>query len=109
MYSIMGGLVEINDTLRISKEQGFPAALDIEKHKIHPFKAEDFKDKIFTFVNKPNIRLYPVYPIRCFLVEDIDGKWLYWGLCQIIEVNLDYVKQTSSGKYKITYLNTFYN
>ena len=28
----MGSFIEINDTLRITKEQGFPKELDYEKH-----------------------------------------------------------------------------
>jgi len=44
--------------------------------------------------------------VRNFLVEDIDGKWLYWGLCHILEIKHDYVNRTTSGKFKITYINT---
>ena len=51
--------------------------------------------------------MYQIPPVRCFLVEDLGGKWLYWGLCHIIELNLDYEKKTTSGKYKIIYLNSW--
>jgi len=57
---------------------------------------------IFEFKDKEKIRLYQQPPIRTFLVEDIDGKWLCWGLCQILEIKHDYVNKVTSGKYKIT-------
>lgn len=102
----MGSMIELNDTLQITKEQGFPEELNYEKHKINPYKAEDFKDKIFEFKNKPNIRNYHMPPVRNFLVENTNGKWLYWGLIHILEVKHDYVNKTTSGKYKIIYINT---
>ena len=71
-----------------------------------PYKSEDFKDKIFEFKDKPNIRNYHMPPVRNFLVENINGKWLYWGLIHILEVKHDYVNKTTSGKYKIIYINT---
>jgi hypothetical protein len=47
----MGSFIEINATLQISKEQGFPEELDHEKHRVVPFTAEMFNDKIFEFRN----------------------------------------------------------
>ncbi len=102
----MGSFIEINDTLQISKEQGFPEVLDYEKHKIKPFTADDFKDKIFEFKNKPKIRIYKLPPVRNFLVQNINGKWLYWGLVHILEIKHDNIKQTTSGKFKIIYIYT---
>jgi len=102
----MGAFIEINDTLRISKAQGFPEELKIETHKTNAFHAEDFQDKIFSFQNKPSVRIYQVPPVRCFLVEDVDGKWLYWGLCHILELTIDYMNKTTSGKFKIIHLNS---
>ena len=43
----MGSYIETNDTLQITREQGFPNELNYEKHKLNPYKAEDFKDRIF--------------------------------------------------------------
>ena len=100
----MGSFIEMNDTLRISKEQGFPKELDYEKHKIKQFKVENFKDKIFEFKDKPKVRIYQLPPVRNFLVQDIKGKWLYWGLVEIIEINHNNINQTTSGKFKITYI-----
>jgi len=102
----MGSHIEINDTLQITKEQGFPAELNYEKHKKRPLTAEDFKGKIFEFHNKPKIRIYKAPPVRNFLVENINGKWLYWGLVYITEVTHDYINKTTSGKFKIIYINT---
>lgn len=102
----MGGLIEINDTLLISKDQGFPRELDIATHLVKPYTTGDFIEKIFAFSGKPKVRVYKIPPVRNFLVEDIGGKWLYWGLVHIIEVTSDYVNQVTSGKFKIIYLNT---
>ena len=101
----MGSYIEINDTLQITKEQGFPKELDWKKHLINPYNTEQFKNQIFEFNNKPNIRNYQMPPVRCFLVENIDGKWLYWGLVHILEVKHDYINKTTSGKFKIIYIN----
>lgn len=103
---IMGSYIETNDTLQITREQGFPKELNYEKHKVVPYTAEEFKDRIFEFKDKPNIRIYHRPPVRNFLVENIDGKWLYWGLVHILEIHHDYIKNTTSGKYKIIYINT---
>ena len=102
----MGSFIEINDTLQITNEQGFPEELNYNKHKIKPFTVDDFKDRIFEFKNKPKIRIYKLPPVRNFLVQNIDGKWLYWGLVHLLEVHHDNVKQTTSGKFKIIYIYT---
>ena len=102
----MGSFIELNDTLQITKEQGFPPELDLEKHLQTPFTVEDFKDKIFEFHDKPDVRIYKLPPVRNFFVENRDGKWIYWGLIHILETTCDYVKKTTSGKYKIIHINT---
>lgn len=101
----MGSYVELNDTLQITTEQGFPKELDLRKHQKKPFTAEDFKGKVFSF-NKPNIRIYHAAPLRCFLVHNIDGKWLYWGHCNIIEQTIHASDKTTSGKFTITKIYT---
>lgn len=100
----MGSFIEINDTLQISKKQGFPKDLDYKQHQAKPFTAADFEDKIFEFKDKPRVRIYKLPPVRNFLVQNIDGKWLYWGLIHVLEVTHDNVKQTTSGKYKIIHI-----
>ena len=106
----MGSFVELNDTLRISKEQGFPIELDYKKHISIPggaFNASMFEGKVFEFKNKPGVRIYKLPPVRNFLVEFTeDGKWLYWGMIHILETTCDYVNNTTSGKFKIIYINT---
>ena len=100
----MGSFIEINDTLQLTMEQGFPEILNYEKHKAKPFITSDFKDKVFEFKSKPNIRVFHSPPVRNFLVQNIDGKWLYWGHIHILEVSHDVIKNTTSGKFKIIYI-----
>lgn len=102
----MGSMIELNDTLRISKEQGFPEFLDIKKHLVEPYSFDEVKDEVFEFRAKQKIRVYQQPPVRNFLVEDLNGKWLYWGLCYITEITHDYENGVTSGKYKIVQLNT---
>lgn len=102
----MGTQITLNDTLQITPEQGFPVELSLEKHLTNPFKTEDFKDKVFEFKNKENIRIYQAPPVRNFLVENRGGKWIYWGLVHILEITHDYENKITSGKFKIIYVNT---
>ncbi|MFA5031234.1 MAG: hypothetical protein WC495_06650 [Patescibacteria group bacterium] len=102
----MGSNIEINDTLQITKEQGFPGELDFEMHQQSPLKADDFKEKVFEFHNKPGKRIYHNPPVRNFLVENRNGKWLYWGLIHMLEVSYNAAKDVTSGKYKILYIYT---
>ena len=102
----MGSSIIQNDTLQINQEQGFPKELVLETHLKTPYKTEDFQDNIFEFTNKPEIRNYQQPPVRNFLVENKDGKWIYWGLIHILEIKHDYVNNTTSGKFKIVYINT---
>ena len=100
----MGSYVELNDTLQITTEQGFPKELDLNKHRKHPFISSNFEGKIFEFHNKPGARVYHTPPTRCFLVHNINGKWLYWGKIFMIEQTIKGETkdtQTTSGKYKI--------
>jgi hypothetical protein len=102
----MGSFVELNDTLQITKDQGFPSELDLEKHLKTPYTAEAFKDKVFEFHDKPGVRIYHLPPVRNFFAENRDGKWIYWGLVHVLETTCDYIKKTTSGKYKIIYIYT---
>lgn len=102
----MGSHIETNDTLQITSEQGFPEELNFEQHQKNPFTAEDFKGKVFKFRNKEKIRIYHAPPVRVFLVHNINGKWLYWGLIHILEVVHDQVNNMTSGKFKIIYIYT---
>jgi len=102
----MGSYVEINDTLQITHEQGFPTELNYEQHTAKPFTAKDFENRIFEFKDKQSIRIFKSPPVRNFLAENINGKWLYWGLIHITEITHDNIKQTTSGKYRIIHIYT---
>lgn len=96
----MGSFIELNDTLQITTEQGFPKELTLEKHVKKPFVVKDFEKKIFEF-NKPNMRIYHPAPVRVFLVHNIKGKWLYWGHALILEQTIHSDTKTTTGKFRI--------
>ena len=102
----MGSTIKINDTLQLTREQGFPTMLDLQIHLKTPYKVEDFSDKIFEFKDKPEVRIYQAPPIRNFLVENRNGKWIYWGLVHVLEITHNYILKTTSGKFKIIYIYT---
>lgn len=102
----MGSMIEINDTLQITRKQGFPVELDIARHLVSPIELEEFTDRVFEFKDKADIRTYQQPPCRNFLVENINDKWIYWGLCHILEITHDYKNKTTSGKFKIIYINS---
>ena len=101
----MGSYIELNDTLQITTEQGFPEELlNLERQKNNPVRLEDVRDKIFEFHDKPQARIYHLAPTRCFLVHNIKGKWLYWGKIIMLEQTIKgdtKETQTTSGKYRI--------
>ncbi len=99
----MGSFIELNDTLQITTEQGFPEELDLSVHIKKPIRAEELKGRIFKFRGKPGARVYHVAPNRCFLVHNIDGKWLYWGKIVMLEQTIsgESKNQMTSGKYRI--------
>ncbi|MBI4093293.1 MAG: hypothetical protein HY420_05200 [Candidatus Kerfeldbacteria bacterium] len=99
---VMGSIIEFNDTLQITTEQGFPDELQLEKHLKTPFTAKDFGGRVFEFHDKPGMRLYHPAPTRAFLVHNINGKWLYWGHVQIVEQTINSRTKTTAGKFVIT-------
>jgi hypothetical protein len=101
---LMGSLIEFNDTLQISVEQGFPSELlSLEAHRRRPFTAADFEGKVFSFYGKEGARIFHPAPTRCFLVQNIGGKWLYWGKILMVEQTIFSAgnEQTTSGKFRI--------
>lgn len=102
----MGSLLEFNDTLQLTPQQGFPNELNVTKHLKKPFEENNFSDRIFPFYNKSGIRFFHTPPTRTFLVENKNGKWIYWGLVQITEITYDYERKMTSGKFRIIYINT---
>lgn len=106
----MGNYIEVNDTLQITHEQGFPKGiLELEAHREIPVTLDQLKDKVFDFFGKPRARVYHLEPVRVFLVENIAGKWLFWGHIQVFEqtiyrappVNGEPAWMTS-GKYRFS-------
>lgn len=85
----MGSTLEINDTLQLSTEQGFPADLfNLERHRQNPITLADVQDRIFEFQGKSGPRFYQLNPIRVFWVHNIGGRWLAWGQIVIQELNI---------------------
>ena len=100
-----GSFIEINDTLQITGEQGFPVGvLDLEKHKQNPITIEDISmgERDFRF-HKPNARIYHRSSTRNFLVQNINSKWLYWRRVLIISQSIAGYdnNQTTSGIARI--------
>ncbi len=96
----MGSVIEINDTLKISKERGFPRDLRLEDHIKSPGSSRAFIGKEFDFWNKDE-RLYIRCPARVFLVEEmVDGRWLYWGNAFVVKQTVE--KDKTSGRYRIS-------
>ena len=102
----MGSLIEINDTLQLTTEQGFPEELNYEKYKRDEIEIESLLTKTFYFSGKSGIRLYQSPLVRNFLVHNIGDRWLYWGLVQVLKVEHDHEKKMTSGEFKIIYLFT---
>jgi hypothetical protein len=76
----MGSILEINDSLQLTTEQGFPADLfDLERHKRDPITLAEIGDRTFTFTNKPGPRFFHLDPVRVFWFHNIGGRWLAWG------------------------------
>jgi hypothetical protein len=77
----MGCFYEINDTLELTKAQGFPSdILNLESHRKNPVTLKDVEGKLFSFRNKPAPRAFQLDPVRVYLFEHTeDNKWLGWG------------------------------
>jgi hypothetical protein len=96
----MGSMVEINDTLQLTTEQGFPSdLLDLKKHQKNPVTLADVKDKIFEFKDKPSARIFQLDPVRVYYVHNIDGKWLFWGRV-FIQSETIYKNVDAKGNWK---------
>lgn len=80
----MGSLLELNDTLQITAEQGFPVAvLDLERHRKEPITLDAVKGQVFSFQKKSKARFFQSDPVRVYLVQNTAGKWLFWGKAYI--------------------------
>lgn len=77
----MGCFYEINDTLLLTKDEGFPSdILNIERHQKNPVTLKDVDGKIFSFRDKSAARNFQLDPVRVYLFErTANDKWLGWG------------------------------
>lgn len=85
----MGHLIELNDTLKLKRDAGFPA--DIRVGGVYDFSIA-------------GRRLYNLKPTRVFLVEEIDGKWNVRGHAMILRQTIDAVTDRTSGQFEVTLL-----
>ncbi|HEY6342993.1 MAG TPA: hypothetical protein VIY49_15985 [Bryobacteraceae bacterium] len=101
----MGSMIEINDTLQLTTEQGFPAdILDLARHRKNPVTLEEIGNRVFSFQNKPNARMFQLDPVRVYYVHNIGGKWLFWGhvFIQSLSITKDQKGNwITGGTYKI--------
>jgi hypothetical protein len=82
----MGSILEFNDTLKLESDY-------------LPEKIEEGKE--YTF-NVSGRRIFHMFPVRIFLVEEKDEKWNYIGHAQIIIQTINALDNTTSGKYIIS-------
>lgn len=79
----MGSNIEVNDTLNLTEEQGFPSdLLNRDRHLKKPICNDEFNGKVFRFC-KEDARLFHLDPVRVFLVQNLNGKWIVWGHAMI--------------------------
>lgn len=108
----MGSHLEINDTLQLTIEQGFPSnLLDLSKHTLNPVSILEVENKLFEFHGKKSARIFHLDPVRVFLVQNIDDKWLFWGkvyiqsqtVSKVLDQNGQWLNKEwqTSGTYKI--------
>ena len=96
----MGSFVQINDTLELTTEQGFPSdLLDLKKHLKKPITLADVQKTIFEFKNKPAARIFQLDPVRVYYVHNINGKWLFWGRV-FIQSETIYKNVDAKGNWK---------
>ena len=82
----MGAPLILNDTLQITKAQGFPNNLELNKE--YAFK-------------KDGRRLYRLPPIRVFLAHNKDRIWDYRGEAFITELTILPMEEKTVGKFKV--------
>jgi hypothetical protein len=87
----MGSFYELNDTLLLTKNQGFPCGLlNIERHRQNPVTLKDVEGEIFHFHNKPAARAFQLDPVRVYFFERTENdKWLAWGKAFIQSLTIE--------------------
>ena len=98
----MGCFYEINDTLLLTRDQGFPSdILSIERHRKNPVTLKDVEGKIFSFKNKPAARAFQLDPVRVYFFESTEnGKWLGWGKVFIQSLTIERRKELAPSDPK---------
>jgi hypothetical protein len=101
----MGCAYEINDTLLLSAEQGFPSdVFSYERHVANPVTTADVAGRIFHFTGKPVARAFQLDPVRVYFVENtVEGKWLVWGKAFIQSLLIEKVKTTTNPQNAIEF------
>lgn len=114
----MGSILEINDSLQLTTQQGFPADIfNLERHRRNPITIAEVADCVFQFSAKVGPRFFHLDPVRVFWFHNIDGRWLAWGQIVMQEQTIsrrpiaakggssinvsDPESWETSGKYKI--------
>ncbi|MBI2943834.1 MAG: hypothetical protein HYY25_06510 [Candidatus Wallbacteria bacterium] len=82
----MGTQIEINDTLKLTAERGFPVSPEVGQ-------TYDF--------SLPGARLFHRPPVRVFLVEELGGKWKFAGHALIVSQTIDSEADRTSGRFRI--------
>ena len=96
----MGSTLELNDTLLLSTEQGFPEdLLNLQQHQEQGISLSQLTGQTFTFT-KDGARVFHLDPVRVFLVQKIQGKWLFWGNALIQSQTI--CKSQSDGQWITT-------
>src|SRR5436190_831726 len=86
----MGTMIEINDTLQLTTEQGFPAdCFSYQEHCKKPVQLASVADKVFSFQGKSAARAFQLDPVRVYFVHNIDEKWLFWGRILIQSLKIE--------------------
>jgi hypothetical protein len=88
----MGCFYEINDTLLLTKAQGFPShILNYKRHLKKPVTLKDVKNQIFHFKGRTAPRAFQLDPVRVFFIERTpDDKWLVWGKVLIESLTIEH-------------------
>lgn len=95
----MGSFIEINDTLQLTAEQGFPTGVfDRDQHVQNPVRLTDVAGQIFHFLNKPSPRIFHLDPVRVYFAHNINGKWLFWGRI-VMETQTILKKRAADGSW----------
>ena len=102
----MSSTIRLNDTLQLTAAQGFPAELDLVRQLESPRSASNFGGQVLSFWDKEGVRNFQQPPVLNFLVENRDGKHIYWGLIAMLNVTHDYLANVTSGTYRIDTLYT---